>query len=253
MEDLKRGVTADGRISTWGSYVSNGAGGSCFGKDIRSLIYQLRRASQPHGLLEAVYEINEHQKSYLLDRAVNEAGFTFNQKKVALLGLAFKKHTNDMRDSSALNVVEGLLGRGVEEIRAYDPLANEEARRWFDPRRNHLFDRIVYCDSASDALAGTAAAFITTDWEEFRALGDVIETTVRPPYLVIDGRRMIADSARLAAKGYSYLAVGGKLISGRTRGEVGAERAVVEAARGPKTPAAKAPVPRSPTLGIPRG
>src|SRR5690349_13511430 len=87
MEDLKRGVTADNRISKWGSYVSNGAGGSCFGKDIQSLIYQLKSNSQNTSLLESVYSINEYQKSYLVDRAVQEAGASFNHKTVALLGL----------------------------------------------------------------------------------------------------------------------------------------------------------------------
>ncbi|KAA3664481.1 MAG: UDP-glucose/GDP-mannose dehydrogenase family protein, partial [Chloroflexi bacterium] len=69
MEDLKIGVTADGRISTWGSYVSNGAGGSCFGKDIQSLIYQLNQAGQSTDLLQAVYNINEYQQTYPIDRA----------------------------------------------------------------------------------------------------------------------------------------------------------------------------------------
>jgi UDPglucose 6-dehydrogenase len=208
MEDLKLGVTADARISTWGSYVSNGAGGSCFGKDIQSLIYQLSRAGRQTDLLQSVYRINEFQKTYLIDRAVHEAGFNFNHKSVALLGLAFKKHTNDMRDSSSLKVVEALLARGVKEIRAYDPLANEEARRWFDPSQNHLFERISYHDTAKEALEGSDAVFVSTDWEEFRGLSHVIETTVQPPYLIIDGRRMIPDYRALVAKGYEYLAVG---------------------------------------------
>jgi UDPglucose 6-dehydrogenase len=209
MEDLKLGVTADARISTWGSYVSNGAGGSCFGKDIQSLIYQMNHAGQSTDLLQAVYNINEYQKSYLVDRAVHECGFTFNQKSVALLGLAFKKHTNDMRDSSALKVVESLLARGVSSIRAYDPLACAEAPRWFDVRDNHLFERISYHGTADEAIQGSDALFISTDWEEFRSLAPIIERTVRPPYLIIDGRRMIPDYQSLMQKGYSYLAVGG--------------------------------------------
>jgi UDPglucose 6-dehydrogenase len=114
MEDLKIGVTADTRISTWGSYVSNGAGGSCFGKDIQSLIYQLNQAGCSTDLLQAVYNINEYQKTYLIDRAIHEANFNFNQKTVAILGLAFKKRTNDMRDSAALKAVESLLSKGVK-------------------------------------------------------------------------------------------------------------------------------------------
>jgi UDPglucose 6-dehydrogenase len=213
MEDLKVGVTSDERISTWGSYVSNGAGGSCFGKDIQSLIYQINSTGRSTDLLQAVYNINEYQKIYLIDRAVHEAGFDFNQKTIALLGLAFKKRTNDMRDSAALRVVEALLVRGAKAIRAYDPMAMEDARHsWFAPRKNHLFERISYHDSAREAIQGSDALYISTDWEEFRGLSRTIETTVQPPYLVIDGRRMIPDYDALVRSGYEYLPVGGVLL-----------------------------------------
>jgi UDPglucose 6-dehydrogenase len=213
MEDLKRGVTADTRISTWGSYVSNGAGGSCFGKDIQSLIYQLKTAGQPTDLLQSVYTINEYQKTYLLDRAIREAGVRFNHKKVALLGLAFKQRTNDMRDASSLKVVETLLARGVGEIRAYDPVAIGEAKRFFNPEHNYLFEKITYHESAKEALSGSDMLFISTDWEEFRGLSRTIEQTVKPPYLVIDGRRMIPDFAELTERGYGYIAVGSTYVA----------------------------------------
>ncbi len=213
MEDLKRGVTSDARISTWGSYVSNGAGGSCFGKDIQSLIYQFKSHGQPANLLQSVYDINEYQKTYLIDRASREAGATFNQKTVALLGLSFKQRTNDMRDSSSLKVVEALLGRGVKAIRAYDPLAMHEARRFFDPEKNHLYEKISYHDSPHDALAGSDMLFISTDWEEFRGLSGTIEKTVAPPYLIIDGRRMIPDYLELVKRGYGYIAVGSAYLA----------------------------------------
>ncbi|MCB8920823.1 MAG: UDP-glucose/GDP-mannose dehydrogenase family protein [Ardenticatenaceae bacterium] len=216
MEDLKIGVTSDSRISTWGSYVSNGAGGSCFGKDIQSMIYQLNQAGRRTDLLQAVYNINEYQKTYLIDRAVHEAGFNFNQKKVALLGLAFKKRTNDMRDSAALKVVEALLAKGVAEIRAYDPLAEEAAQSyWFNPENNHLFSRIKYFGSAKEAIAGSDAVYVSTDWEEFRGLSHTIDTNVKPPYLVIDGRRMIPDFQTLVEKGFDFLPVGGGFLKGK--------------------------------------
>ncbi|MDX2161592.1 MAG: nucleotide sugar dehydrogenase [bacterium] len=214
MEDLKRGVTSDNRISTWGSYVSNGAGGSCFGKDIQSLIYQFQSNGQPADLLQSVYSINEYQKTYLIDRAIREAKAVFNQKSVALLGLSFKQRTNDMRDSSSLKVVETLLSRGVKSIRAYDPLAMHEAQRFFNPEHNHLYEKITYHATAREALEGSDMLFISTDWEEFRGLSGTIEKTVQPPYLILDGRRMIPDYRELVARGYSYLAVGSAYMAG---------------------------------------
>jgi len=208
IDDLRLGVTSDDRISTWGSFVSNGAGGSCFGKDIASLIYQLRRVNVSTKMLEASFEVNEYQKVYLIDRAITEAGFKFNNTTVAVLGLAFKKHTNDMRDASSIKVIESLLGKGVAAIHAYDPLANETAREVFDPSKNILFEKIRYFDSAREAIGGTQALFISSDCEEFRGFSRTIEDTVKPPYLVMDGRRMIPDYNELVAKKFSYLAVG---------------------------------------------
>jgi UDPglucose 6-dehydrogenase len=212
MEDLKRGVTADNRISKWGSYVSNGAGGSCFGKDIQSLIYQFKSVGQPADLLQSVYDINEYQKTYLIDRAAEEAHIHFNHKSVALLGLSFKQRTNDMRDSSSLKVVESLLARGVKEIRAYDPLAIPEARHYFNPEKNYLFEKVTYHESVKQALAGSDMVFISTDWEEFRGLSRTIEQCVQPPFLIMDGRRMIPDYRELVAKGYGYIAVGSPFL-----------------------------------------
>ncbi len=212
IDDLRLGVTADERISTWGSFVSNGAGGSCFGKDIASLINQLRRVNVSTKMLEASYEVNEYQKVYLVDRAVTEAGFKFNNKTVAVLGLAFKKHTNDMRDASSIKVIESLLGKGTARINAYDPLANETAKRVFDPSKNVLFDKIDYFNSAKEAIADSDALFISSDCEEFRGLSRTIEELVEPPFLIMDGRRMIPDHSDLVTKDYSYLAVGSMLL-----------------------------------------
>ncbi len=212
IDDLRLGVTADERISTWGSFVSNGAGGSCFGKDIASLINQLRRVNVSTKMLEASYEVNEYQKIYLVDRAINEVGFKFNNKIVAVLGLAFKKHTNDMRDASSIKVVESLLGKGTARINAYDPLANDSAKSVFDPSKNVLFEKIDYFDSAKAAIAGSDALFISSDCEEFRGLSRTVEELVKAPYLIMDGRRMIPDHSDLVSKDYSYIAVGSMLM-----------------------------------------
>ncbi|PXF58835.1 MAG: UDP-glucose/GDP-mannose dehydrogenase family protein [Deltaproteobacteria bacterium] len=212
IDDLRLGVTADDRISTWGSSVSNGAGGSCFGKDIASLIYQMRKVNVSTKMLESSYEVNEFQKVYLIDRAIIEAGFQFNNKTIAVLGLAFKKHTNDMRDASSIKVIESLLGKGVAKIKAYDPLAIETAAAEFSTSKNILFEKIDYFHTAKEALEGSHALFVSSDCEEFRGLSRTIEESVKPPYLVMDGRRMIADFQEMVSKGFSYLAVGAMAI-----------------------------------------
>jgi len=215
IDDLRLGVTADKRISTWGSFVSNGAGGSCFGKDIASLIYQLRQVNVNTKMLEASSEVNEYQKVYLVDRAITEAGFQFNNRTIAVLGLAFKKNTNDMRDASSIKAIESLLGKGVSSIKAYDPLASEAAKQVFDPSRNVLFEKISYVDSARSAIEGSDALFISSDCEEFRGLSRTIEDSATPPYLIMDGRRMIPDFETIVEKGYMYLAVGSMVMGGR--------------------------------------
>ncbi|HHC25560.1 MAG TPA: UDP-glucose/GDP-mannose dehydrogenase family protein [Desulfobacterales bacterium] len=208
IDDLRLGVTADDRISTWGSFVSNGAGGSCFGKDIASLIYQLRSVNVSTKMLEASYEVNEYQKVYLIERAITEAAFKFNNRTIAVLGLAFKKHTNDMRDASSIKVIESLLGKGVARVKVYDPLANESAKHVLAPSLNILFEKIEYYETARKAVEESDAVFVSSDCEEFRGLSRTIEEAVPPPYLVMAGRRMIPDFEELIAKGYSYLAVG---------------------------------------------
>lgn len=213
MDDLRAGVTSDERISEWGAQVGIGAGGSCFGKDIRSLIHQLESVASSAELLESVHRINEQQKVYLVQRAAAEARFDFTGKSVAVLGLAFKQGTNDMRDSAALRVIDCLLARGVAAVRAYDPVVGARtARCWLDPQRDPMFERVSYHDSAEAALRGSHALFITTDWSEYRAIGGLLREVVQPPYLVIDGRRMIVNASDLVSRGFTYLPAGGPLL-----------------------------------------
>ncbi|MCP4690448.1 MAG: UDP-glucose/GDP-mannose dehydrogenase family protein, partial [Desulfobacterales bacterium] len=93
-------------------------------------------------------------------------------------------------------------------IHAYDPLANESARAVFDPSHNILFEKIKYFNSAREAIQGSDALFISSDCEEFRGLSRTVEETVPPPYLIMDGRRMIPDFDELVNESYTYLAVG---------------------------------------------
>ncbi len=113
-----------------------------------------------------------------------------------------------MRDASSIKVIESLLGKGVARVKVYDPLANESAKHVFDPSQNILFEKIEYYETARKAVEESDAVFVSSDCEEFRGLSRTIEEAVPPPYLVMDGRRMIPDFEELIAKGYSYLAVG---------------------------------------------
>ena len=119
-----------------------------------------------------------------------------------------------MRDASSIKAIESLLGKGVSAIKAYDPLAGEAARQVFHPSRNALFEKIRYVDSARSAIEESDALFISSDCEEFRGLSRTIEDSVRPPYLIMDGRRMIPDFDSIVAKGYTYLAVGSMVMTG---------------------------------------
>jgi UDPglucose 6-dehydrogenase len=235
MDDLRAGVTSDERISGWGAQVGIGAGGSCFGKDIRSLIHQLESVASSAELLESVHRINELQKVYLVQRAAAEARFDFAGKSVAVLGLAFKQGTNDMRDSAALRVIDCLLARGASSVRAYDPVVDARtARRWLDPQRDPMFERVSYHDSAEEALQGSHALFIATDWSEYRGIGGLLREVVKPPYLIIDGRRMIVNASDLVSRGYSYLPAGGPLLGAehlRGVGDPGEDTVTVRRAR----------------------
>ena len=104
----------------------------------------------------------------------------------------------------------------MRAIRPSAPRGGDEApRSWFNPDKNHLFERISYHETAVEAIDGTDALYISTDWEEFRGLARTIQATARPPYLVMDGRRMLPDFDMLVTAGYDYLPVGGPLLHGR--------------------------------------
>ena len=110
------------------------------------------------------------------------------------------------------------MGKGVSEIRAYDPLANEQAKSyWLNPEKNSLFEHISYHNSMQEALLDTDAVYISTDWEEFRGLTSIIMECLQPPYLVIDARRMISDYQILIDHGFTYSSVGGKTYMGNSQ------------------------------------
>jgi UDPglucose 6-dehydrogenase len=216
-ENVRRGITGDSRIGRWGFYNSLFAGGSCLIKDTEALAHQMEARGADADFLRSALAANRYQAEHFYARAANEAGYAFSGKRVAVLGLAFKQDTNDMRHSGASLIIQRLLQDGAREIRAFDPAAQETAQAVF-PAAEH--PRITYHNSAEEAITGSEALFICTDWPQFRALGEYIAEFCRVPYLVMDGRRMLERQYHtLAALGMQVIAVGSPIFGAQDRRE----------------------------------
>jgi UDPglucose 6-dehydrogenase/GDP-mannose 6-dehydrogenase len=185
-------ITGDGAriIPAFTTYIEAGCGfgGSCFPKDVNALIAHGKRAGMPMRLLEAVVEINARQPFEIL--ALLEKHFpSLNAVRLAVLGLAFKPGTDDMRESPAIPVVQELLSRRAI-VKAYDPVASREAQRIFGQ------NGIQYCETLPQALEDVDGIIILTRWDAFKDLPDMIQKR-HPQPVVIDGRRML-DKKRVA-------------------------------------------------------
>ncbi|WP_276279658.1 UDP-glucose 6-dehydrogenase AglM [Halorussus caseinilyticus] len=168
-----------------------GWGGSCFPKDVAALIAAARDAGYDPAMLEAAVEVNDEQPERLLD--LLETHLDPAGKRVAVLGLAFKPGTDDVRNSRAIPVVEGLRERGAEVV-AYDPVATENMRE--------RFPDIEYARSAADALDGAHGTLVVTDWDEFAALDDAFDAMADP--VVVDGRRIVERREGITYEGLTW-------------------------------------------------
>lgn len=215
-EKLRAILTSDERIGKWGFFNSAYSGGSCFIKDTKSLKKQLSATGADVSQLERALEGNKYQLNNFYDRASGQAGFDFSGRSVALIGVAFKRDTNDVRNSAAIEIVAKLVEDGASVIRIYDPAAMPMFKNVFDPSKDARYGSIKYCASEEEALSGTSACLILTDWPKFRTLGETIKNTCPPPYLIMDGRRMLAGQfEELADLGYDIIAVGSPFYKGK--------------------------------------
>jgi UDPglucose 6-dehydrogenase len=198
VNQVVHGVGTDSRIGSRFLNPGIGYGGSCFPKDVMAFRAVARECSYEFRLLDEVMRINEEQKQRFL-RKIRTALWTLRSKKLAVLGLAFKGGTDDIRESPAISVVNSLLQEGSNVV-AYDPAAMERAREV-------LGSKIDYADSAYEAAHDADALLILTEWEEFANL-DVsrIHQELRYP-IVIDGRNLY-DPEVMAAQGFTYYSVG---------------------------------------------
>jgi UDPglucose 6-dehydrogenase len=178
--EVMKAIGRDFRIGQHFLNSGAGFGGSCFPKDVKALIGKAKEMGYEPLLLKSVIEINERQPLRMVQLLKNKLG-SLKEKKVAVLGLAFKNDTDDIRESRSIPVIKELLDNGAR-VSAYDPMANENMKK--------LFGSIEYCSSAADALRGADACMIMTEWDEFRSLDE--EFDVMKNRLIIDGRHMLA-------------------------------------------------------------
>lgn len=209
-ENLRSILSSDSRIGSWGFFDSLSVGGSCLIKDSRSLMYQLQSKNESISLINETYLGNKRQLENFVDRAEKEANFDWQQKKVAILGAAFKRDTHDLRGSAAVKITEMLLSKKINEILVYDPAAMENFKRSFSTVK-----LITYCLNEADAIKDADAVIIATDWPQFRELADLIMRSGKR-LLIMDGRRMLQHKYdELQNKGYNIIAVGSPFLKGK--------------------------------------
>ena len=199
---VRQGIGADTRIGRKFLYAGCGYGGSCFPKDVKALIKTADKAGYSMEVLKAVERVNERQKHVLFEKLVKayDGADNLKGKTIALWGLSFKPETDDMRESTALVIIDSLLKAGCN-IRAYDPVAMDECKR-------RLPDApITYCRDMYDAVLDADAMLLLTEWKEFRlpTWAVIRKEMVRP--LVIDGRN-IFDIEELEENGFEYHCIG---------------------------------------------
>ncbi len=212
-ENVRQIINTDPRIGGWGLYDSVYAGGSCFIKDAASLAHQLEEAGANTHQIRLSLEANKFQRDHFYSRAEKEAGFSWDGKVVTVLGVAFKQNTNDVRNSPAIDITRHLINSNVGKIKVYDPAALPMFKSLFNPKNDPRYEKIEYFDTEEEALKGSSACLILTDWAQFRLLGEKIQSICPSPYLIMDGRRLVQDKYdELRSKGYSIIAVGSPFI-----------------------------------------
>jgi UDPglucose 6-dehydrogenase len=179
---VRHGVGSDQRIGPKFLFPGPGYGGSCFPKDVKALIKTAQELGYEFKVLRAVEDVNEAQKKLFLEKVDKHFGHDLSDKIIAVWGLAFKPGTDDMRESPATVLIEGLLQRGAT-VRGHDPAALGTARWTFG-------DRIVYSEREYDAVEGADALVVMTDWLEYRRPDfERIKSTMRTP-VVFDARNL---------------------------------------------------------------
>ena len=198
IEDVAKGMSYDPRIGSSFLHVGIGYGGSCFPKDTKALSYLAKKNGYTLKTVQAAVDVNKAQKTKLFRKASDRL-ITFNHLKVAVLGLAFKAGTDDLREAPSLDNVDLLLEQGAD-IYAYDPVAEDNYKRKYPTQIN-------YVSNPEDALKKANVCFIFTEWDEIKAVKpETYKKLMRTP-LVYDGRN-IYDLDEMKNAGIEYYSIG---------------------------------------------
>jgi len=196
---VRAGIGSDIRIGSKFLYPGCGYGGSCFPKDVKALISTAKRSGYEMRVLLAVEEVNNNQKNILFEKIMKYFKGDIKNKTITVWGLAFKPKTDDMREAPSLVLIESLLNAGAK-VKAYDPIAMEEAKR-------HLRDTISYAEDIYNSALDSDAIVLVTEWNEFRLPSwSVIKKIVNTP-VVFDGRN-IYNKQDLINAGFEYFCIG---------------------------------------------
>lgn len=197
---VRKGIGADSRIGNKFLYPGCGYGGSCFPKDVKALIKTAEKNGYSMQVLKAVEEVNETQKEILFKKLSNHYKGDLEGKNIALWGLAFKPETDDMREATALVIINLLLKAGCK-IRVYDPVAMDECRRRVGS------NKVEYATDMYDAVLNADALLLLTEWKQFRLPSwGVLKKTMKQT-VILDGRN-IYDKNDLQNFGFEYYCIG---------------------------------------------
>ena len=199
VHDVAKGMGLDKRIGSKFLHPGPGYGGSCFPKDTQALVRTASQFGAPVSIVEDVVRYNAARKQSMGKRIIAAAGGEVSGKTIAILGLAFKPETDDMRDSPVLDIIPQLLDQKAK-IKAYDPAAMAQAAPL-------LPDEVEYCDRAETAITGADIVVIVTEWNEFRAISPISLADKMSGRLIVDLRN-IYDPAAIVEAGLNLVNIG---------------------------------------------
>ena len=200
VDSVRKGIGTDSRIGSKFLYAGCGYGGSCFPKDVKALVHTGMDNDYHMEVIEAVERVNERQKSIVFDKILRAVG-DVRGKTIAIIGLAFKPETDDMREAPALVVIDKLLNDGAT-VRVFDPIAMDECKR-------RIGDTVTYCKNMYDAADGADVFALMTEWRQFRMPSWNVIQKVMTGNVVVDGRN-IYDRQELEEQGFVYTRIGEK-------------------------------------------